>query len=68
MVGIAEQLAAEFEFARVDLYQYGSRVVFGEITHYPEGGSALFEPREFDRALGEMWKSGRALPEHFYEP
>lgn len=67
MKATAERLAAEFEFARVDLYQYRDRVLFGEITHYPEGGSALFEPRKFDRALGDVWGYGDPLPEHFYE-
>lgn len=62
----AEQLGADFQFARIDLYQYRDRIVFGEITHYPGGGSELFEPREFDVALGDVWGHGRALPERFY--
>lgn len=67
MLTIAEQLGKDFKFARVDLYQHRGRVYFGEITHYPGGGSELFEPPEFDEALGELWRSGRAIPERFYD-
>jgi hypothetical protein len=67
MKAIAERLAQEIEFARVDLYQCGERIVFGEITHYPDGGSVVYQPREFDRALGDVWGCGRPLPEHFFE-
>ena len=67
MKAIAERLAQELEFARVDLYQCGDRIVFGEITHYPDGGSVVYQPREFDRALGDVWGYGRPLPDHFFE-
>ena len=67
MTAIAEELGKDFEFARIDLYQHGNRVLFGEITHYPEGGSAPFSPTDFDLALGEVWHSGQMLPERFYD-
>ena len=67
MLSIAERLGKDFTFARVDLYQYRGRVFFGEITHYPGGGSEDFDPLEFDHALGELWRSGQAIPERFYD-
>jgi hypothetical protein len=67
MLAIAERLGEGFSFARIDLYQYRGRLLFGEITHYPEGGSAPFDPPEFDRALGEVWRSGQPIPERFYD-
>jgi hypothetical protein len=62
MLAVAEQLGAAFPFARVDLYDDGGRVRFGEITHYPGGGMHTFGPPELDRALGEMWRLGTPLP------
>ncbi|HWS53005.1 MAG TPA: ATP-grasp fold amidoligase family protein [Pyrinomonadaceae bacterium] len=67
MLAVAERLGKDFTFARVDLYQHRGRVYFGEITHYPGGGSEDFDPLEFDHALGEVWRSGRAIPERFYD-
>lgn len=65
MLEIAQELVLGFEFARVDLYQYRGQVLFGEVTHYPEGGSAPFDPRDFDRApwraVAPRRAAGRAL-------
>jgi len=55
MISIAERLADGIDFMRVDLYNVGERIVFGEITNYPEGGAALFDPPEFDETLGALW-------------
>jgi len=41
MKEIAEKLSSDFEFVRVDLYDLGERVVFGELTFSP--GSAIVE-------------------------
>lgn len=38
MLDVAERLAGSFPFARVDLYEVGERIVFGELTHFPEAG------------------------------
>lgn len=55
MLEIAEALGAETDFVRVDLYCIGARVVFGELTNYPEAGGGAFDPPEFDRQLGRWW-------------
>jgi hypothetical protein len=56
IVRVAESLAEEFDFMRVDLYDAGNRVCFGELTPYPGGVATKFEPETLDFALGEKWK------------
>jgi hypothetical protein len=65
MIDLAERLAADFEFARIDLYNVDGRIFFGEITHNPGGGLVRLRPRAFDRALGELWRTGTPIPERF---
>lgn len=38
MVAIAEKLSNEFEFVRVDLYDFNGKIYFGELTFSPWGG------------------------------
>jgi hypothetical protein len=66
MIEIAEKLAADFPFARIDLYQHQRRIYFGEITHYPSAGLAVVDPPEFDRVLGDLWLDGTPIPEKYY--
>lgn len=61
MVELAETLGSETDFVRVDLYDVDGRVVFGELTNYPEGGTGRFEPASFDAELGRRW----ALPARY---
>lgn len=65
MVDIARKLSTDFAFARVDLYDVDGHVYFGEITHNPGGGLVRLRPREFDRALGDLWRDGTPIPERF---
>jgi len=56
MIRIAEKLAQDFEFARIDLYSTDSDgIVFGEITLAPSSGGGRFEPLEYDFRLGKKW-------------
>jgi hypothetical protein len=55
MFQIANELGAETDFVRVDLYDCGDRVVFGELTNCPEGGGIEMRPAEFDLYLGQWW-------------
>jgi hypothetical protein len=55
MLQTAERLAADLDFVRVDLYDTGSRIYFGEMTTAPGGGLAHFEPAEMDEHLGRLW-------------
>lgn len=54
MIKVAETLGEEFEFVRVDLYDLGERVVFGELTHYPQSGSGPFGSKEEDLRFGRL--------------
>lgn len=56
MISIAEKIAGDFEFARVDLYEPSSdQVIFGEITLAPESGHGRFDPVEKDFEIGRYW-------------
>jgi len=55
MVQVAESLAEGYDFIRVDLYNVRGRIYFGELTPYPGGVSARFEPENVDYALGDKW-------------
>jgi hypothetical protein len=54
LVGCARRLAAGFRLVRVDLYQVGERVVFGELTFTPGGGRERFHPPSADREVGAL--------------
>lgn len=53
MLQLASKLGEDFEFVRIDLYDLGNRIVFGEITHSPDRGNLHFNPPEFDYWLGK---------------
>jgi TupA-like ATPgrasp len=55
MKSIAEQLSDGIDFVRVDLYDLGDRVVFGELTNYPVSGNGRFQPGEWDLTFGSYW-------------
>jgi hypothetical protein len=63
MVAIAEALARDTDFLRVDLYEVRGDVYFGELTHSPAAGNFGFADREFDEELGRGW----VLPKHYRE-
>ena len=52
MIKVGEILSKDFPYARIDLYDVGGKVVFGEITFYPWSGYVKFTPPEFDIQLG----------------
>lgn len=63
MIEISERLSGGIDFLRVDLYQPNpGRIVVGELTNYPDGGTAKFKPNEWDKHFGEMLK----LDKHKY--
>lgn len=55
MIEIAESLAKDFDFMRIDLFDTDSGIFFGETTPYPGGGLSPFEPKSFDLELGNKW-------------
>jgi hypothetical protein len=56
LVHLAESLAAEFDFIRVDLYSSENKIYFSELTPYPGGVGTKFLPIKQDFLLGEKWK------------
>lgn len=53
MKAIAEKLAGDFTYARVDLYLVKERVYFGEITFHSDSGNGKFIPELWDQKFGE---------------
>jgi hypothetical protein len=62
MITVAEELAGDIDFVRVDLYDVGDRIVFGEMTVYPNAGRGEFDPPEFDEKLGAFWSTAPKRP------
>lgn len=54
MIRVAETLSADFPYARIDLFDCGGKVWFGEITFYHGGGFERFDPPAFDRFFGDQ--------------
>ncbi|MCG2461179.1 glycosyl transferase [Flavobacteriaceae bacterium F89] len=54
MVAVAEKLAQDFIYVRVDLYNLEDKIYFGELTFHTESGFGKFEPQEWDYKLGKM--------------
>jgi len=61
MLKTAETLGADLDFVRVDLYDVGNRIYFGEMTSTPGGGFARFDPQAMDEHLGRLWGGGLTL-------
>lgn len=55
MVKLAEKLAEDFDFVRVDLYSLNSGIRFGELTFSPGSGWEKFTPQVMDKELGKLW-------------
>lgn len=56
MVKVAEKISKGFTFVRVDLYNIGGKIYFGETTFYPVSGYMQFVPDSFDFTLGKFFK------------
>jgi hypothetical protein len=56
MINLAEQIGAQFDFVRVDLYSPPQGILFGEVTFYPGAGHMAFIPKDWDNKFGEPWK------------
>jgi hypothetical protein len=53
MIEIAEKLATDFNYVRVDLYYHIGKVYFGELTFHHGGGNEIFNPLEYDEIFGQ---------------
>jgi hypothetical protein len=55
MLEIARTLSKDFPAVRIDLYDIGGQILFGEMTYFPWSGYMHFQPDEFDFVLGEKF-------------
>lgn len=60
MVELAEKLAKDIPFVRVDFYEVKKQIYFGEMTFYPGSGFEEFTPSEWDKTLGSWIPIGGA--------
>jgi hypothetical protein len=56
MLEVARRLSEGVDFVRVDLYNIKGRIVFGEMTNYPNNGRGRYDPPEWDLKFGGYWK------------
>ncbi len=56
MIELAEKLSHGLRHVRVDFYEVGGLVKFGEMTLYHFGGFGTFEPEEWDYRIGQWLK------------
>ena len=54
MINLAEKLANQIPFVRVDFYEIEDKVFFGELTFYPASGFGKFIPYEWDSKIGKL--------------
>lgn len=59
---LAQTLAKDLPFVRVDLYSIRGSIYFGEMTFYPYSGFGRFSPDEWNTIIGDML----TLPEKPY--
>ena len=52
MKRLADIIGREFPFVRIDFYEVSDRLLFGEVTLYPNAGFEHFDPPEWDDRLG----------------
>jgi hypothetical protein len=55
MRAFATRIAGDLDFLRVDLYEAGGEVWFGELTPYPAAGLEGWTPNDLDGELGKYW-------------
>jgi len=56
MIAAAEMLGKDLDFIRADFYDTPDGPYLGELTTTPYCGLQRFQPRDFDRQLGTLWK------------
>ncbi|HEV7704528.1 MAG TPA: ATP-grasp fold amidoligase family protein [Gemmatimonadaceae bacterium] len=55
IIAIAEALACDTDFVRIDCYQTANRICLGEMTHTPGTGLSPLYPAIWDDRFGAMW-------------
>lgn len=55
-IKIVRELSRDIPFSRIDLYDTGKNIYFGEVTFYPASGLGCFRPENYNELLGAMIK------------
>lgn len=58
---LAEVIAKDFNYLRVDFYLTDNEVIFGEMTLCPSSGYSKVSPREWDDKIGSYWDIEKEL-------
>ena len=53
MVELARSLAGPFPFVRADFYNIQGRILFGELTFFPQSGLGVFTPEQYDKEIAD---------------
>ncbi|MFM2606151.1 ATP-grasp fold amidoligase family protein [Vibrio chagasii] len=63
LVYLAEEIAAEFPFVRVDFYTLNNKIYFGEVTFHPTSGMGQFSDYKYDLYYGDKlnFKAGLSV-------
>ncbi|MEI6406585.1 MAG: ATP-grasp fold amidoligase family protein [Actinomycetes bacterium] len=56
IIDICEILGAEVDAVRVDMYFDSGQIRIGELTNYPNAGTGLWHPIEFNFEIAKWWK------------
>jgi hypothetical protein len=64
IIRYAEALGRDTDFLRVDFYQVGDRVCFGEMTHTPGSGLSPIYPSIWDDRWGSWWEMSTGREAH----
>ena len=56
MKEIVSKLCQDFAHVRVDLYNLGGKIYFGELTFCESSGFCKISPDQYDYVLGDLWK------------
>jgi hypothetical protein len=55
MIELAEKLARDLDYIRIDFYVQDEQIFLGEMTNYPARGRGKFNPQSYDFELGARW-------------
>jgi hypothetical protein len=55
MIRLARQTAQQFSYVRVDFYQVGEKVYFGELTFTPGAGLSKLMPKNIEQEWGSYF-------------
>ncbi len=61
MIEYARVLSKDLPLVRVDLYNEGSRILFGELTFTHFGCLNAFDPEEYDLVFGQCFPDVTSL-------